>query len=679
MAKPWEKYQSKSNVSEKQPEQDVIKPWERKWEHAPDPTTGMSDDEFVEYMTSRIDKSRKMDNAKKQMTTLGGAIQTSGERILNAATLGGYGALNDALGGNFDERNKVGEQNLKNAGLGAVNTVSNLINDIAGGAPVGAGIWNLTGKMTKRIVPHMALSAALGGGTYAGLNSRGDARERLTDAGVGAVVGAITAPVLYGAQKIAGKAIGNVMDKVNSKHASAKYADVAGDMGKIADDTDAFRAIKKGVKANDDIARIVRDQTDELLKANSDDVSVGVAKVLDGAQIDKNGNTVAKNLDMVKESYADFIKQYGSMSVDKQEVAKIIKRNPEIADYIKAAQTHGPTTGMPENSFGVLHEANRRMKMDLRDRMINNSSKLQDKSYGSSALDKLLDTKFGERAYLDKAFRRNKLKFDMINTINTANASETSNFAGKLLTREMKQQVAELYGPETADALSEYLRGASRKFDNVKGLNTAAKSKLHEIGADKRPFLREMFETVGSIAGNAMDAATANYRRRMNANIAARILEGNVGKSFGVSVSPYLSALLATHNAGMTPDNMNTLRAEEQALDLLPLSRNKLSPKGSDRYYHERGQYKNAQKGLEHAYNSQMIGLMKEIKDMPGKLLRGVDVGTAVSDMLQDLTFNKDGGIEGLYNKTPAKDNKYLNNTKTKEMRLLEKALGGIP
>lgn len=684
MAKPWERFQSNNDTVMTIPNSPLANktaPWERQWVRGPQPTDNMTDEEIDKWLLDRIEKSRKLSDAKKTMGTFSGAMRTSAERILNSASFGGYGALNNALGGNFDERNKVGQENIRNAGWGGklLNSASNLANDVAAGAPLGAGIYNAAGKVTTRTLPRLMLSSAAGGGLYSGLNSRGSLKNRAENAAAGAAIGAITAPIIYGAQKGISAAFDKAAEKVSTSHASAKYKDVAGDINKIADDTDAFRAVKRGIKADDDVARLVRDQTDDVLSANSDKVSVGVAKVLDKSQANKTGQTVAKNLEQVRETYGDFMKEYGHMPVDKRELAAVIKKNPEITRYIKDAQTHGPTTGMPENSFGVLHEANRRMKLDLRDRMVNSSSKLQDKSYASGALDKLLDRKFGGRDYIDKAFRRSKLKFDLIDAVNTAKTGESSNFAGKLLTREMKQQVAELYGPETADELSKYLRDASRSFDNIKGLNNAARTKLREIGVEKRPFWREAVESVGSIIGSVGDAATAGYRRRMNTNLANRILTNDIGQATKIQASPFLSMLLATHNAGITPDSMDTLRKAEQDLKDLPLSINGLNTAGSDRYYHERGQYENAQKGIENAYNSQMVGLVKEVlNDLPRNVARGKGVGVSLSDALQDLTYNINGGINGLYNKTPADKNKYLDSTKTKDMYLLEQVLKGI-
>lgn len=653
------------------------------------PTTGRAtepmsdaDEQFFKNFFKKADAQQRMDEARKDVSTYGGAARTSGERILNSATLGGYGALNDLLGGNFDERNAAGQENLRNAGTvgKVINTASNIANDVGAGLPAGSAAWNLAGRVTTKPLARTVVSAAGLGGTSGFLNARGSVGDRLASGAVGAGVSAAMAPAFYWGQKVAGKALDKIMSKASSKHASARYADVAGDMNKIADDTGAFRAVRRGIKADDDIADLVRNQTDDLIARQGDDVSAGVIKVLDGAQLDKNGHNVSENLDLVRESYRDFIKEYGNRPVDKRELAAIIKKNPEISSYIKAAQTHGPTTGMAENSFGVLHEANRRMKMDLRDRMVNSSSKLQDKSYASNALDKLLDTKVGERAYLDKAFRRSKLKFDLIDAIGTANRSETSNFANKLLNNDLKSQVAELYNPETADKLAQYLRTSSRQFNKIKGLNSAANRKLGDIGTEKRPFWREAVESIGSMVGQVLDFATANYRNRMNANVANRILLGDTGQTIASKSSPKLAAVLAGAMGNESGKAIKTGRDNMDEMEYVrrALKENGLSAKDYDRYFHNKTQYENAQRGIKGLLSGQAAGVGAEIRDLPRTFKRtGYSVPVTLADIIGDLTFNKNGAINGIISDVPANNSRYLESQKTNNMRLLEQILRG--
>ncbi len=638
----------------------------------PDQLQGKSDAEVEDYILDRINESRKMEDARKTMSTLGGAMLTSGERVLNDATFGGYGALNDALGGNFDERNQVGQENLKNAGAGWINTASNIANTFIGGAPLGTGLYNAAGRVTTKALPRLMMAAGAGGALSSGLNSRGSVAERLTDALAAGAVGVALAPVMYGA----GKGIEKIANRISAKHGSAKYSDVAGDINAIANNKDSFRQVRRGINASDDVAQMVREQTDDALLAKSQEVKQGVGQILDKAQRAKTGTGITANMRSAQDDYAAFMKQYGDTLLDEKQVADLISRYPDIQPYLERAITRGEfSRGKPVNSLAVLQDVNSRMKMDLRNVTVDKSI-IRDKAMASSALDKLLDGAFSGKSELDKMYRGAKLKFDLMDALDNVGGKENTNIANKLLTTSTKQQIADLYGNDIANQVAQYLRGESRAFDNLSALNRSANSKLHQLGNNGRP-LSETMESAGAMVGNLIDKISAAMRRGYNANMANRILSGNVGNRF--QVSPIAEMLATVGNASLTPDNMQTLRLNQQENIDLPLTVNGLSPKESDKYYHIKGQYQNAQKRFPDFINSQIVGALKEGLDMGPKLARGVGLGTSLRDAGDDLTANWTGGINGLNNPYPAdKDNRFLNTYKTKDMRLLDAMLEAL-
>lgn len=752
-----------------------------------------ADEQFFKNFFKKADQQRRMNKARQDVSTLPGALRTSGERILNSATLGGYGALNDALGGNFDERNAAGQENLRNAGTvgKVINTASNITNDVGAGLPAGGAAWNLAGRVTAKPLARTVVSAAGLGGASGFLNARGSIGDRLASGAVGAGVSAAMAPVFYGASKAIGKGADYISKRransVNPNPDAKAMKTLARNVGgedKLDDliaqaQRDGVPLIDTGDINLEQTARTARTispeanrRMDAYFQEQSNNAPSSASKMVDkffGSKTTmQNAEELAKNLDpeanaLYEAAFAGrttsvpgSIKTYtaparlpkaefGRLDADpyirdainsapgihkelqvagrkavKDAAGNIIKYEPTVAprndmrrlDFAKEVldnQINRELASPAPNTRLIASLTNAKNKltasMDAYSPAYKSARAVSGKKL--SALDA---QKFG--AKIDRAdvsadafvkrvadmtqTERNALRVGVRDYYKKGfeQASNPATFAKRLLDTDAQTKLRAVLGQDEANALiaqarnmvnrmnaKNFIMGGSRTAENLQaaqeGLSTAGELAAHPI------------RTLTTKAAKVFDSRVLNNRYNQIADILLRdpaLLKSSAGAASGQSVStsraasPMLAAVLAGTMGNESGKAVQTGRDNMDDMEYvrLALKENGLSAKDYDRYFHNKTQYENAQRGLKGLVSGQMAGLGAEIRDLPRTFKRtNYSVPATVADLIGDLTFNKNGAIHGIMNDTPAGKSPYLESQKTKNMRLLEQILRG--
>lgn len=764
------------------------------------PTTGRAaepmsdaDEQFFKNFFKKADQQRRLEKARQDVSTLPGAMRTSGERIINSATLGLYGALNDAFGGNFDERNAAGQENLRNAGAvgKVINTASNIANDVGAGFPAGAAAWNLAGRATTKPLARTVISSAGLGGASGFLNARGSIGDRLASGAVGAGVSAVMAPVFYGASKAIGKGADYISKRrTNSANpnpdakAIKTLARNVGGEDKLDDliaqaQRDGVPLIDTGDINLEQTARTARTispeanrRMDAYFQEQSNNAPSSASKMVDkffgSKNTMQNAEELAKNLDPEANALYDAafagrttvvpgsIKTYtaparlpkaefGRLDADpyirdainsapgihkelqvagrkavKDAAGNIIKYEPTVAprndmrrlDFAKEVldnQINRELASPAPNTRLIASLTNAKNKltasMDAYSPAYKSARAVSGKKL--SALDA---QKFG--AKIDRAdvsadafvkrvadmtqTERNALRVGVRDYYKKGfeQASNPATFAKRLLDTDAQTKLRAVLGQDEANALiaqarnmvnrmnaKNFIMGGSRTAENLQaaqeGLSTAGELAAHPI------------RTLATKAAKVFDSRVLNNRYNQIADILLRdpaLLKSSTGAALGQSVptsratSPMLAAVLAGTMGNESGKAVQTGRDNMDDMEYvrLALRENGLSAKDYDRYFHNKTQYENAQRGLKGLASGQMAGLGAEIRDLPRTFKRtNYSVPATVADLIGDLTFNKNGAIHGIMNDTPAGKSPYLESQKTKNMRLLEQILRG--
>lgn len=758
-----------------------------------------ADEQFFKNFFKKADAQQRMDGARKDVSTLGGAMRTSGERILNSVTLGGYGALNDALGGNFDERNAAGQENLRNAGTvgKVINTTSNLANDIAGGVPTGAAAWNLAGRATMRPLARTVISAAGLGGTSGALNARGSLGDRLASGAVGAAVSAAMAPVFYGASKAVGKAFEKGSDFFAKRRAKSADANP---------DVKAMKTLAKNVGGDDKLdeliaqaqrdnvplidtgdinleqtartARTISPEANRRLDAYFQDQSNNapstaskmVDKFFGSKNSMQNAEDLAKSLDPEANSLyemafagrttgvpgttktytaparlpkAEFARldadpyirdainsapgihkelQVAGRKAVKDAAGKVIKYEPTVAprndmrrlDYAKEVidnQINREIASPAPNTRLIASLTNAKNKLTASMDAYSPAYKSA-RAVSGRKLSALDAQKFG--AKIDRADvsadafvkRVADMSPTELNALRVGvrdyykkgfeQATNPATFAKRLLDTDAQTKLRAVLGQDEANALvsqarnmvnrmnaKNFIMGGSRTAENLaaaqEGLSTASDLATRPI------------RTLATKAAKLFDSRVLNNRYDRIADILLRdpsqlhlraaalpTLAQNGPRSVGAS--PMLAAVLAGTMGNESGKAVKTGRDNMDEMEYVrrALKENGLSAKDYDRYFHNKTQYENAQRGIKGLLSGQAAGVGAEIRDFPRTFKRtGYSVPVTLADIIGDLTFNKNGAIHGIMNDTPAGKSPYLESQKTKNMRLLEQILRG--
>lgn len=192
---------------------------------------------------------------------LGEGLLGGAESFLNGATLGGYGWLNRKLGGNADKRHQELQAMAESEGLGGLNRAADFVAGLGGGlrgasrataalgnSLLGSRMWNL---------PAYAASGAVDAGIMSAFdNDFSDAGAVAQDALNGAVLGS--------AFGLGGNLVANPLNKMLSAKAMTKG--LKGGLNNVADNPEAIKVLRSGIKTDDTVAQDFLNLAPEALR-----------------------------------------------------------------------------------------------------------------------------------------------------------------------------------------------------------------------------------------------------------------------------------------------------------------------------------------------------------------------------------------------------------------------------
>lgn len=192
---------------------------------------------------------------------LGEGLLGGAESFLNGATLGGYGWLNRKLGGNADKRHQELQAMAESEGLGGLNRAADFVAGLGGGlrgaSRVTAALGNrLLGSRLWNLPAYAASGAADAGIMSAFDNDFSDAGAVAQDALNGAVLGS--------AFGLGGNLVANPLNKMLSAKAMTKG--LKGGLNNVADNPEAIKVLRSGIKTDDTVAQDFLNLAPEALR-----------------------------------------------------------------------------------------------------------------------------------------------------------------------------------------------------------------------------------------------------------------------------------------------------------------------------------------------------------------------------------------------------------------------------
>lgn len=192
---------------------------------------------------------------------LGEGLLGGAESFLNGATLGGYGWLNRKFGGNADKRRQELQTLAESEGLGGLNRAADFAAGLSGGlrgaSRVTAALGNrLLGSRLWNLPAYAASGAADAGIMSAFDNDFSDAGAVAQDALNGAVLGS--------AFGLGGNLVANPLNKMLSAKAMTKG--LKGGLNNVADNPEAIKVLRSGIKTDDTVAQDFLNLAPEALR-----------------------------------------------------------------------------------------------------------------------------------------------------------------------------------------------------------------------------------------------------------------------------------------------------------------------------------------------------------------------------------------------------------------------------
>ncbi len=192
---------------------------------------------------------------------LGEGLLGGAESFLNGATLGGYGWLNRKFGGNADKRRQELQALAESEGLGGLNRAADFVAGLGGGlrgasrataalgnSLLGSRMWNL---------PAYAASGAADAGIMSAFDND------FSDAG-GVAQDALNGAVLGSAFGLGGNLVANPLNKMLSAKAMTKG--LKGGLNNVADNPEAIKVLRSGIKTDDTVAQDFLNLAPEALR-----------------------------------------------------------------------------------------------------------------------------------------------------------------------------------------------------------------------------------------------------------------------------------------------------------------------------------------------------------------------------------------------------------------------------
>lgn len=385
----------------------------------------------------------------------------------------------------------------------------------------GKAIASQAGKQgIKALAKEGARQGAIYGGLYgagSGLTEDADklSAENALKGGAsglvgGAVLGAALPAAAVGGTRAAQAFLGT---RGYAQRAANEIIQEAGgkEIGQIVRSDKGTRALKAAIKADDDVARVVRETADNQIINSAEKTKDIINKTLGVDDIVNSRNEARALYDSaVNQSTKQLPSDIYSNKATQEALSKAIAE-----DYSGELASKGP------NSLAVAQRAKEKLDdMIAASYEVGNygvqkaTSKTRDLMKVRNAFVKKIDELAPEYKLAREQFAKSIKPYEILEGLTQESGRERANTIKSILTNENKKAITDVFGKEKANQLFSELRAQSIENDRFNKLYNAAETKLTKERPQAQGLIREALESAGSIVGNAIDVARFGGARR---------------------------------------------------------------------------------------------------------------------------------------------------------------------
>ena len=326
----------------------------------------------------------------------------------------------------------------------------------------------------------------------------------------GAVLGAALPAAAVGGTRAAQAFLGT---RGYAQRAANEIIQEAGgkEIGQIVRSDKGTRALKEAIKADDNVARVVRETADNQIINSAEKTKDIINKTL-GVDDIVNARNEARALydNAVNQSTKQLPSDIYSNKATQEALAKAIAE-----DY------SGDLASKGTNSLAVAQRAKEKLDdMIAASYEVGNygvqkaTSKTRDLMKVRNAFVNKIDELAPEYKLAREQFAKSIKPYEILEGLTQESGRERSNTIKSILTNKNKKAITDVFGKEKANQLFSALRAQSIENERFNKLYNAAESKLTKEQPQARGLIREALESAGSIVGNAVDVARFGGARR---------------------------------------------------------------------------------------------------------------------------------------------------------------------
>ena len=400
---------------------------------------------------------------------------------------------------------------------------------------------------------------------------KGGAEGLITGAALGAAVPVAVTGTGRGVQRFLGT-------KGYAQRAADEIFKEAGgkEIGQVVRTEKGTRALKEAIKADDKVARAVRDVSDQKLIDSADKTKDIINNTL-GVDNIVNARNQARAFydDVVNNSTTKIPQSIYSNKGTQEALAKAIAE-----DYSGELAKKGP------NSLAVAQKAKEKLddmieaSYEIGDYGVRKpTSKTQDLIAVKNAFVKQLDAIAPEYKMARDQFTKAVKPYDLLEGLTKTTGRERANTIKSVLTNKNKEAISSVFGKEKAGQLFDTLRSQSIENERFNKLYNAAENQLTKENPKTQGLVREALESFGSIVGNAVDMARLGGATRGRRRIGEILL--GMGEKEATRPNLSVSGILANKlkekggYAMKEPEKLVTNLNENEVLLKLPQGKRK--------------------------------------------------------------------------------------------------------
>lgn len=455
----------------------------------------------------------------------------------------------------------------------------NISGELAGGlltGGLGGGGKAIASQAGKQGIKALAKEGARQGAIYGGLYGAGSGLTEEADklsvenalkggasgAIGGAVLGAALPAAAVGGTRAAQAFLGT---RGYAQRAANEIIQEAGgkEIGQIVRTEKGTRALKEAIKADDKVARALRDISDQKLIDSADKTKDIINNTL-GVDNIVNARNQARAFydDVVNNSTTKIPQSIYNNKGTREALAKAVAE-----DYSGELAKKGP------NSLAVAQKAKEKLddmieaSYEIGDYGVRKpTSKTQDLIAVKNAFVKQLDAIAPEYKMAREQFTKAVKPYDLLEGLTKTTGRERANTIKSVLTNKNKEAISSVFGKEKSEQLFDTLRAQSVENERFNKLYNAAETKLTKEQPQSQGLIREALESVGSIVGNAVDMARFGGARRGRRQIGeillgiekerntpsiSKIIANKIKEEGGYAMKPLDDTQMAYHGTGV--------------------------------------------------------------------------------------------------------------------------------